>query len=80
MWKTIREIWAWPGIKNNINQLAQNCETCSEWARSKVIQAPIEVPEEVTLSGPMDHVGIDMCHWLGQDFLVMVDLFSFYIG
>ena len=68
------------GIKNKINQLAQNCETCSEWARSKISKAPIEVPEEVTLSGPMDRVGIDMCHWLGQDFLVMVDLFSFYIG
>ena len=27
----------------------------------------------------MDRVGIDMCHWMGQDYLVMVNLYSFYI-
>ena len=27
----------------------------------------------------MDRVGIDLCHWLGHDYLVVVDLYSFYI-
>ena len=41
MWKTVREIWAWPGLKNDINQMTQNYSTCSDWARSKVSQASI---------------------------------------
>ena len=76
MWKTVRSIWMWPALRNEIKSYVSQCPSCAEMARSKAHQPPPEVPEEMLIIGPMDRVGVDLFHLEGRDYLIMVDLFS----
>ena len=54
MWKTVRSIWMWPALRNEIKSYVSQCPSCAEMARSKAHQPPPEVPEEMLIIGPMD--------------------------
>ena len=68
MQKTICGVWIWEGLKNNLDQLVQNCSVRQDWAHSKQRQAPREIPEELIVTGPMEKVGIDLCSWKGRNY------------
>ena len=38
----------------------------------------MEAPEELTIRGPMNRVGVDLCQWQGREYVVMTDYFSFF--
>merc|ERR1711888_374310 len=78
MWKTIRSIWMWPALRNEIRSYVSQCPSCAETARRKTHQPPPEIPEEMLIIGPMDQVGVDLFHLEGHDYLIMVDHFSNY--
>ena len=78
MFQTIKPVWFWEGMKNCLSQLVNNCVECQEWARSKARQPPREVPEELLLKGPMDRLRVDIMSWAGNQYLVMVDYYSYY--
>ena len=59
MWKTIRSIWMWPALRNEIKSYVSQCPSCAKTARSKAHQPPPEIPEEMLVIGPMDRVGVD---------------------
>merc|ERR1711888_31244 len=64
MWKTIRSIWMWPALRNEIKSYVTQCPSFAETARSKAHQPPPEIPEEMLVIGPMDRVGVDLFHML----------------
>ena len=74
MWRTIRGIWVWPAIRNEIKQYVKQCPACAENASSKTHQPPPQLPEEMLVLGPMDRLGVDICHLGNKDLLVMVDI------
>ena len=78
MLQTIKPIWFWAGMKNCLSQLVNNCVECQKWARSRNMQPPREIPEEISLKGPMDRGGVDIMSWAGKQYLVMVDYYSYY--
>ena len=73
MWRTVRGIWVWPAIKNEIKQYVRQCPACTETASSKTHQPPPQIPEEMLILGPMDRLGVDICHLEKKDLLYMVD-------
>ena len=78
MWATIRDIWFWPGLRNNVTQLYKECSRCQEWETSKTTQPPQKIPEDLREAGPMDKVGVDIFHFGGKNYLIMTDYFSGY--
>ena len=56
----------------------KQCPACSETASSKTHQPPPQLPEEMLVLGPMDRLGIDICHLGNKNLLVMVDMYSNY--
>ena len=40
MWRTVRGIWMWSALKNEIRSYVSQCPSCAETARSKAHQPP----------------------------------------
>ena len=78
MFSTVKYIWTWENMRNNIIQYCKSCTQCQEWATSKTRQQPQDIPEELQLSGPMDQLGADLFHWAGKTYLAMICYFSGY--
>ena len=78
MYRTVRQIWVWPGMHNQIKNYVKQCPTCNEFAKGKPLQPPQEIPETMMECGPMDRVGADLFHFAGKEYLVAVDFFSGY--
>ena len=76
--ETVRGIWVWPAIRNEIKQYVKQCPACAETASSKTHQPPPQLPDEMLVLGPMDRLGVDICHLGSKDLLVMVDMYSNY--
>ncbi|XP_065176300.1 uncharacterized protein K02A2.6-like [Sycon ciliatum] len=65
----------WPGISMAVAEYVRNCTICSKhrYQPPEPLQ-PTEFP-----SLPWERVGVDLCHYNGHDYLVVVDYFSRYI-
>ncbi|XDV16481.1 hypothetical protein PO909_016174 [Leuciscus waleckii] len=67
-------IW-WPGLSVHINQLVENCSTCSQHrAEHREPLLTTSVPER-----PWQRVGTDLFFWEKNTYLLVVDYFSRYI-
>ena len=80
MWRTVRGIWSWPALKNKIKSYVSQRPSCAETARSKTHQPPPEIPEDMLITGTIDRLGVDLFHLEGKDYLIMVDIYSNYLG
>lgn len=69
-----QSVW-WPGLSVQINQLVENCNTCSQHRaeyREPLLTTP--VPKR-----PWQRVGTDLFFWEKESYLLIVDYFSRYI-
>ena len=71
-----RDVIFWPGMNAEIEDLINNCTTCSTYKRNNPREPllPHSVPER-----PWEKVGIDLCEFEGQHYLIMVDYYSNFI-
>lgn len=66
-------VW-WPGVSKQIKSMVEDCERC---ASTRVQRAePLVASPSPEL--PWQQLGIDLFHFNGQDFLLIVDYFSRY--
>ena len=72
--QTARSLYFWPDMKNQIKQMVDKCEPCQRVRPS----LPIEPLIESTAEYPMQHVGSDLFHHAGRDYLLVVDRYSGY--
>ena len=71
-----RDIVFWPGMNAEIEDLINNCTTCSTYKRTNPREPLLShsVPER-----PCEKVGVDLCEFEGQHYLIMVDYYSNFI-
>lgn len=70
-----RESVYWPGLNKDIETLISKCETCQKH-RSRQSKEPMVVMELPT--SPWHKVGMDLFHFKGKDYLVVINYYSNY--
>jgi len=70
-----KQLYWWPGMRNEITQYVQSCEVCQCMQAS---QQKEPMAEEDVGRWPMDQVGIDLFKVGRDDYIVMIDRFSGY--
>ena len=70
-----RQHFFWPGLSRDIESMVENCEAC-RLHRPSLAEVKQEYAEA---EYPMQAVSVDLFDNAGNDWLVMVDRFSFYI-
>lgn len=63
----------WPGINQDIENMAGKCETCKKY-QSKQAREPMMIPDLPT--APWEKVGTDLFHCNGKDYLLVIDYYS----
>ena len=71
-YQNARQLYYWPGMKNEIVQMTQNCSACQALLPTHV-REPLQ---QSHADGPMTHVATDLFHVHGQTWIVVVDRFS----
>ena len=67
-----RQLYFWPGMTNDINQVVTACQSCQEQLPSQ----PREPLIHTTASRPFEAVSVDLFDLAGKSYLVMVDRYS----
>lgn len=67
-----REIYFWPGINNDIEQIISKCRPCSETRPSQQREPLIQTHSD----RPFESVSVDLFSLAGRTYLVMVDRYS----
>ena len=70
------QIYYFVGMTGRIDQMIQGCNTCQMFGSSKPVEPPIQTRPE---KRAMERVGMDLFHFGGNTFLVMVDCYSHYL-
>ena len=76
MFRPICSIWVGPRMPHSGQQYVAQCPQCAKHARGKPAQPPQDLPESMLEVGPMDHLGTDLFHLNGKDYLILLDFFS----
>ena len=71
-------LYYWPGMLNDIKQLIDGCEACSESRPSQPKNVRSTEHPSSTLGPPLSHVGLDMFEFGGNQHIVCVDQWSGY--
>ena len=71
-WRNARQLYFWPGIKNDISQMVGNCEECTKFLAS----LPKEPCIQTTASRPFEAMSVDLGTYEGTDYLICVDRYS----
>jgi hypothetical protein len=68
-----REVMFWIGMSAEIEDKVGRCPTCAECRNANTSEPliPHEMPDR-----PWAKIGADMCHYKGQEYLVLVDYYS----
>ena len=71
-----QDIIFWPRMNAEIEDLISNCTICSTYKQNNPRKPfpPHSVPER-----PWEKVGVDLCEFEGQHYLIMVDYYSNFI-
>ena len=76
--KTIQmatEIYFWHGMRNDLIQMIDTCETCQTFSNSP----PPKTLVQTHASFPMEHVSSDLAEYQGKKYLVTADRYTGYI-
>ena len=73
---TAREIFFWPGMSSQIIDIVAKCGICNQFRHSQQ-KEPLINHDVPTL--PWEKLGMDLFHFNGKNFLLMVDYYSKYI-
>ena len=71
-----KEVFYWPGMNGQIENVVSNCPTCNMYQRSNM-KEPLLCHE--VQSRPWAKVGADLCELNGKTYLVLVDYYSGFI-
>ena len=71
-WKNARQLYCWPGLKNDIVQLVGNCQECVMHLPS----LPKEPYIQTVASRPFEAVSVDLGQLDGVHYLILADRFS----
>lgn len=71
-----REIFYWPGMANDIEQIVSNCQICEKF-RNKNPKEPL-MPHEIP-NKPFAKIALDILQFGNQNYLVVVDYYSKWI-
>ena len=75
--KTARQLYFWPGMKNDIIHEIDNCKVCREDLPTQARPTCTSTPAS-TAQAPMQHVASDLFDSQGHTWLVLVDRYSGY--
>ena len=67
-----RQLYYWPGMSNDIENICRNCIPCNELKDS--LQKEPLIP--TIPAYPMSHCGVDLAQCHGKHYLILVDAFS----
>ena len=70
-----RQVYYWPNMAKDIEDMVARCSTCQALGPSMAAAASIEREDD---SIPGSHYGVDLCHFEGQDWVVLMDRYSGY--
>jgi len=76
MMRRAKEVIYWPGMQNDIKQVADTCEVCQERKPNNQKETLQQVNDG---EHPWDRIGMDVFEIDRKNYLVMVDYFSGYI-
>ena len=65
----------WPGLHNDIAESLMQCEECQQFGNKKAKTSEFQI----SVTRPMEVVGMDLMDFKGQTFVVTIDYFSGYI-
>ena len=71
-WKNARQLYFWPGLKNDIDQMVGNCQDCTKHLAS----LPKEPRIQSTASRPFEALSADLGMYEGTSYLICVDRYS----
>lgn len=74
--KRARKVLYWPGMSRDIEEFVSKCKACEKYRPSNPRQPLLshEIPDL-----PFNKVGVDVAHFAGRDYLVLVDYYSKWI-
>ena len=72
---TARQIYFWPNMSKEIEDMIGRCRTCQELAKS-MADTPSQERDDDNMPG--SHYGIDLAYFEGQDWVVLMDRYSGY--
>ena len=70
-----RKYYFWTSMKNDLQQMIDNCDSCITHSRFRPILPPIPT----VATKPMEHFSVDLCDYNGRKFLIQCDRFSGYL-
>ena len=77
MYATARQLYYWPGMKQDIASLNGSCPQCSLYQKSNTkSQLRLTPPSEAKL--PMHNMATDLFEAIGKQWIVLVDKYSGY--
>lgn len=74
--KLARDTILWPGLGSQIEDMVNNCDTCSQYKRSNPREPLMLHP---TPHRPWETVGLDLCELKKHHYLIIVDYYSNFI-
>ena len=69
-----KALYFWPGMNNDIDQMIKECRQCMEFAPSQPREPLKQDMKDAEF--PFEAVGMDMAHFAGNNYLIMVDRYS----
>jgi hypothetical protein len=76
-YSTARQLYYWPGMKNDIAENIKRCEACMQHQKNNIRQEIL--PTRPSEAGePMKMMGTDLFDAIGKKWIVLVDRFSGY--
>jgi len=73
-----RQLYYWPGMNNDIDQVINQCRVCQESRPQQQHFPATPTPLTTVDDSPMQNVGTDLFSHAGKDYLIMVDRYSGY--
>ena len=76
-YSTARQLYYWPGMKNDIAENIKSCEACMHNQKNNIRQEILPTKTSEAWA-PMKKMGIDLFDVLGKKWIVLVDRYSGY--
>ena len=66
----------WPNMNKDIDDMVQRCGVCLKYRPALPRDKLMDIEDK--RRGPWEQVGVDLMHWGGKEYVVLVDYYSNY--